>query len=261
MRKLYNTLLFFMVIFVISSFAAEETPKPNTIKTKASQMSEVIGILELHGVKLKNTFFFFDFDEVLAKTVATFNDHEFKLLPCPDKDRTYQEVFLAAFQGSSFVLKGFKLPRDRYSDVSLEERYEVLDEGTIDLVCELCEYARFVGICSGIPRDQSREELMDYVGLDKEHYFYSEQGKHQAIYDCLKEEVKESDKEVAAIVLLDNSEKSEIVPFLRDIPALAQKLDFTDLTIMGIEFTKFAEMATQEAIREELNILEGLIKK
>jgi hypothetical protein len=186
MRKLYNSLLFFTFIFVISSLATEEISKSIiTVKAQVSRMDDVMGVLKLHSVNLTETAFFFDFDETLATTVATHKDYEFRLLPCPDRIRTYKKAFSGAFQNSSFNLIDFdlmSLPKDRYSDVEIEERYEVLDGNVNNLVCELCENACFVGVCSALPGNDAKKDLMKYVGLSKESYLYAQQGKPQAIY-------------------------------------------------------------------------------
>jgi hypothetical protein len=60
--------------------------------------------------------------------------------------------------------------------------------------------------------------------------------------------------------LLDNSAEFTIDPFLKDMPALMHQLGFTHLNIIGIEFTKFSDMVTQEAIKKELVMLETLLK-
>jgi hypothetical protein len=58
--------------------------------------------------------------------------------------------------------------------------------------------------------------------------------------------------------LIDNSEEYSIDPFIRDLPAFAKDIGFTQLTIIGIVFTKFTDMVTQDVIKEELNLLKTL---
>lgn len=98
MRKLYTS-LFLAFIFIFPSFAAEEISKPIiTIKTEASQMMDILGILKLHSVNLSETVFYSDYDETLATTVGVYKGQEYKFLSCPDRKRTYKLVFSEAFQ-------------------------------------------------------------------------------------------------------------------------------------------------------------------
>lgn len=211
---------------------------------------------------LKETAFFSDFDETLATTVGTYQGHEFKFLSCPDKKRTYKEVFNAAFQKSPYNLYTFdfmNLSDSRYSETPVSERYEVLDKGVMNLIGQLCEDAGFVGVCSALPRNDEKNDFMKYVGLDKENYIYAENGKPQAIYKRL-ESITQTNKNITTIVLLDNSEEFAITPFLEEMPILVKDLGLPHLKIIGIEFAKFAEIARQEAIEKELTFLEGLRK-
>jgi len=262
MRRLCNY-LFLTFIFVFSSFAAEET-SITTIKMKVSQMKDVVRILEENGVALKETAFFLDFDETLATTVGIykineFECHEFKFLSCPDRIRTYNGFFSKGFEGFSYNLDTFDFMQ-LSSGADLCEKYEVLDEGAADLVCKLCEYAYFAGVCSALPGNNDKKDLMKYVGLDEENYCYASQGKPQAIYGCLKE-IKQPNKKITAVVLIDNSEKYAIDPFLEKMPALVKELSLSNVKIVGIEFTKFSDMVTPEAIREELTLLGTLLGK
>jgi len=44
------------------------------------------------------------------------------------------------------------------------------------------------------------------------------------------------------------------------MPELVSTLGFNNMKIIGIEFTKFSEMVTKEAIQEELTLLDALCK-
>lgn len=264
MRKVYNCFLFFTFVLVFSSFATDRgQTSVEIIRVKVSQMSEVIGILEKNNVTLKETAFFSDFDETLATTVGTYQGHEFQFLSCPDRIRTYKEVFAAAFQKSQHNLYAFdfmNLSDSRYSETPVSERYEVLDKGVTNLIGRLCEDAGFVGVCSALPGNDEKNNFMEYVGLDKENYIYAENGKPQAIYKCL-ESITQTNKNITTIVLIDNSGEFAITPFLEKMPILVKGLGLPHLKIIGIEFTKFAEMATQEAIEKELTLLQTLCNK
>lgn len=101
---------------------------------------------------------------------------------------------------------------------------------------------------------------MEEVGLDRERYIFGGGGKPQAICEHLKE-ITHTNFNISTIVLIDNSDEFSIKLFLEKMPKLVEKLGFSNLKIIGIEFARFSDMATQEAIEEELTILESLRKR
>ncbi len=262
MRKFCNSFLFFAFILVFSTFATDRgQTSVEIIKVKVSQMSDVIRILEENNVTLQETAFFADFDETLATTVGAYKENEFKFLPCPDRIRTYKQVFAAAFEKSLHNLDNFDLNsllNSRYSDSpAYNERYEVLDKGATNLIATLCEYAGFLGVCSALPVSSHKNDFMEYIGLDKDDYIYAVNGKSQAIY----EKINQLSKKITTVVLIDNSEKFSIDPFLEKMPELVKDLGFPHLKIIGIEYTKFMDMLTQKGIEEELTLLQTLRDK
>jgi len=108
MRKICHYFLFFTFIIVCSPFAVQEvSTSVVTVKASTSRMNQVMRILEENGVKLSETVFCFDFDETLAMKVGICKGREFKLLPCPDRIRTYRQTFSAAFENSVHTLDYF----------------------------------------------------------------------------------------------------------------------------------------------------------
>jgi hypothetical protein len=256
--------LFFTFIIVFSPFAAEEiSTSVVTVKASTSRMDQVIGILEENGVKLSETVFCSDFDETLATTVGFHKDHEFKLLTCPDRKRTYKKAFSAAFEKFEYNLDFFDITN--MSDTSdnnlrIKEAYEILDFDAIDLISKLKKEAFFVGVCSSLSGDEDKYTFMENkIGLERDKFIFGGGSKSQAICGYL-EKLKKPDIKISTIVLLDNSEEFAINPFLEKMPGLVGTLGFNNLKIIGIEFTKFSAMATQEAIAEELTLLDTLCK-
>jgi hypothetical protein len=260
MKKIFHSFLFFTFIVIFSPLAAETPASITTIKESTSRMNQVIGILEKHNVKLSETAFFFDFDETLATTVGVYQEHEFKLLTCPDRIRTYKEAFSAAFKGSEYNLDSFFLTAVVGKDcnyLNIRERYEFLDGDVLDLISKLKKESFFTGVCSALEANEDKYVFMSIAALEKNSFIFGGGGKPQAICGCL-EKVKKPDVTISAIVLLDNSGEFAIKPFLEKMPKLVSALGFNNLKVIGIEFTKFSEMVNEEDIREELTLLDTL---
>ena len=272
MRKICNYFLLFMVAIAFSSMAAELSEEewsgesnfllndiPVIVKHSMSQMKEVLPFLEKQKISLKEAVFFFDFDETLAMTVGEYKGDQFLLLPSPDRKRTYGEVFRAAFENQEEDFDSFDFKRMKHAN----QRYGILDPDAGGVIRALKKEALFVGVCSGlsIEADYGRLRLLRDLGLEKNQYIHASD-KTQAICNKLKTIVSLDPKaEISAVVLIENSKKHGIDPFIKDLPGLVTNLHFHPLTIFGIEFTKFTEMATQEAIEEELFRLKELIEK
>lgn len=268
MRKIYNYFLFFVFVIAFSSKAAELSGEewseesndiPTIVKHSLSQMKEIVPFLKAKKVSLKETVFFFDFDETLALTVGEYKGDQFLLLPSPDRKRTYGEVFRAAFEDREEDFDSFDFKRMKHAS----QRYGILDQDAEDVIRALKEEALFVGVCSGLPieADYGRLRFLRDLGLDKNQYIHASD-KAQAAYRKLAELVSLNPQiKISAFVLIENSKVYGIDPFIKDLPGLVTNLHFHPLTIFGIEFTKFTEMATQEAIEEELSRLQELVKK
>lgn len=262
MKKIFHSFLCFTFIFIFSSNAAENLTSIVTVKKSTSHMKEVMGILEGEQVKLSETVFLFDFDETLATTVGTYKDSEFKLLPCPDRTRTYRNVFSAAFENSGYGLNNFYLTAimgKNSNYLPVVEHYEFLDGDVVELITQLKKEGVFVGVCSGLAGNSDKFDFMSIVGLESEKYIYGGNGKPQAVCENLPYIIKKNSP-MSTIVLIDNSDENAIDPFLEKMPSLLTQMGLKNLKVIGIHFTKFSEMATVEAIREELTLLDTLRK-
>jgi|GEM_PF-3188762 len=271
MRKIYNCFFFFVFIIAFSSRAAELSEEewsgesnfllndiPIIVKHSVSQMKEILPFLKEKKISLKETVFFFDFDETLAMTVGEYKGDQFLLLPSPDRKRTYGEVFRAAFENQEEDFDSFDFKRMKHTT----QRYGILDPDAGNIIQALKE-ALFVGVCSGLPieAEYGRLGFLRDLGLEKSQYIHAKD-KAQAICNKLRTIISLDPKaEISAVVLIENSKEHGIDPFIKDLPGLVTNLHFHPLTIFGIEFTKFTEMATQEAIEEELSRLQELVKK
>lgn len=262
MKKIFHSFMCFTFIFIFSSNAAENIASTRTIKESTSQMNQILQILENHKVKLSETVLLVDYDETLAMTVGTYKDSEFKLLPCPDKARTYKNVFSAAFENSGYELNNFYLTAITGKDFNylrVREHYEFLDKDVIQLITQLKEKALFVGVCSGLPANSDKFDFMKIAGLESETYIYGGNGKAQAVCEYLPN-IMTQNSPISTIVLIDNSDENGIDPFLKKMPSLLTQMGLNNLKVIGIHFTKFSEMATKEAIRDELTLLDTLRK-
>lgn len=238
----------------------EESSESFTIlRTKMSEMSHVKPFLQEKRVHLPEVAFFFDHDETFGVSVGICKGQTFKFLTCPDRYRTYKEAFSLAFKGSPYNFEFFDL-QNILSLAGFEEFYEVFDKaGTTDLVTDLFSNdACFVGVCSGLPISDKKSSLMKTVGLDEQNYIHAPSSKARRICRFLSklEQIKER---VKTIILVDNSAMYGIDPFLRDIEVEAKKVGFSQLTIIGIEFTKYTDMIAEGAISEELVRLQSLL--
>lgn len=248
------------MFLVSSSFAMEVSSSSDEysesmvtiINLKTSKMSEVLEILNNNGVNLKETAFIFDFDETIALSTLIYKDIKFKLIPSPEKVRTYKNVFEAPFKKYSR-----SLDTKLINILGVEKSYEILDDGVIDLSAELTKNAGFVGVCSGLPLEESKKEILKSVGIDEGKYFYAREGKADVIYDQINKLIE--DNLITAIVLLDNSKVNAIDPFLE---RMYQLYGFADLKrplkVIGIEYTKFEGMAKTEDIENELELLKKI---
>jgi hypothetical protein len=228
-----------------------------TIKESTSQMNQIVQILEKHKVKLSETVLLFDNDETLATTVGTYKDSEFKLLPCPDKFRTYKKVFSAAFENSGYELNNFYFTAIKgvnFDYLPVHEDYEF-----IELIAKLKKEALFVGVCSGLPANSDKIDFMKIVDLESDKYIYGGNGKPQAVCEHLPKIITPNTP-ISTIVLIDNSDENAIDPFLEKMPHLLTLMGLNNLKVIGIHFTKFSEMATVDDIREELTLLDVLRK-
>lgn len=259
MKKIFHSFLCFTFIF--SSNAAENLTSIVTVKKSTSQMNEVVGILENQQVKLSETIFFFDFDETLVTTVGTYKDSEFKLLACPDRTRTYKKVFSAGFENSGYELNNFYLTAiigKDFNYLRVLEHYEFLDRDVVELIVKL-KKALFVGVCSGLAANSDKFDFMKIAGLESETYIYGGNGKAQAVCEYLPN-IMTQNSPISTIVLIDNSDENGIDPFLEKMPSLLTQMGLNNIKVIGIHFTKFSEMATKEAIRDELTLLDTLRK-
>lgn len=269
MKKICNYFLFFVFIIVASLNAAELSEEewseesnlllneiPVVIKHPISQMKEILPFLKEKGISLEKTVVFFDFDETLGMTVGEYKDHQFSLLPSPDQKRTYKEVFMSAFKNQEENFDSFNFTSLKHAS----RRYKVLDPDAVDLIQKLKEEALFTGVCSGLSADFEREMfLLKNLSVGKNQYIHAS-NKAQAICSKLATIVDlNPTAEISAVILIDNSKVYGIDPFIKDLPGLVAKLYLQPLTIIGIEFTKFSEMATQEAIEKELSQMKNLI--
>ncbi|MGV8949179.1 MAG: hypothetical protein ACOH2E_07460 [Candidatus Paracaedibacter sp.] len=262
MKKIFHSFLCFTFIFIFSSNAAENIASIITIKESTSHMNQIVQILERHKVKLSETVLLFDNDETLATTVGTYKDREFKLLPCPDKFRTYKKVFSAAFENSGYELNNFYFTAIKdvnFDYLPVHEHYEFLDSDVIELIAKLKKEALFVGVCSGLPANSVKIDFMKIADLESDKYIYGGNGKPQAVCGYLQNAMT-LNTHISTIVLIDNSDENAIDPFLEKMPHLLTLMGLNNLKVIGIHFTKFSEMATEEAIREELTLLDILRK-
>jgi len=209
MRKICHYFLFFTFIIVCSPFAVQEvSTSVVTVKASTSRMNQVMRILEENGVKLSETVFCFDFDETLAMKVGICKGREFKLLPCPDRIRTYRQTFSAAFENSVHTLDYFYITNvadANFNRLGVKEAYQILDFDVIDLVSKLKKEVFFVGVCSSLAADEDKYTFMENkIGLDREKFIFGGGSKPKAICEYL-EKVMKPDITISAIVLIDNS--------------------------------------------------------
>lgn len=255
-----NINLFFLVMLFSSAHplaASSEIlaeKKITVIQESTDSMANIMSILGMHHVNLHETAFFFDFDETIATKIAYWNEHTYHVIASPDLYRTYGEPFRQAFS---------ELGLDKSSDPRLLEptdtleyssHYAILDDDIIHLIQNLKSAGAHVGVCSALPANQHKLDILRKVGIDPNDYTYASGGKAKTIELYLQHHLL--GQRISTIVLNDNSFKYAIQPYISSMGNLAKEVpqtkDAPEIKIIGIEFTKFNKMATPQKIKEEL---------
>ena len=244
------------IIFLYLGFFELSTPAiasnlvdVETIDTKTNEMKSLVPLLKEHQVDLAKTAIFFDFDETLVHSVVnTFDGKTFKLFSSPDRYRTYAEIFQAVVSPSQMqevesVLKAGT------------SHYELLDSETPSVIQMLKEEGAFVAVCSALQATYKKAHIQRQLQID--HYVFGGGvfGKAGAINSFF--ETHALDRSLSTVILVDNSEQYALKKFREHMtqfaPLLPQtrELEGQKIKVMSVEFTKFQEMLTPEAIMDE----------
>lgn len=244
-----------------SSGAAHVDKKIIVLNESTDSMANVLGILERHGVNLHETAFFFDFDETIATKVADWGGHTYHLLASPDLYRTYGNTFRGALS---------ELKLNDHSDARLlaptrvlgpYAHYEVLDDSINALITQLHASGAHVGVCSALQADATKLAMLKKVGINPKDYTYAGGGKAATIAQYLQHNLH--GQKISTIVLIDNSFPHALKTYSEAMGPLAKMLpqtqDVPEVKVIGIEFTKFNKMATDQKMKEELETMMGAL--
>ncbi|MGN6670056.1 MAG: hypothetical protein ACTHJ4_00760 [Candidatus Nucleicultricaceae bacterium] len=244
-----------------SADIAHAEKKITVVNESTDSMASVLGILQQHGVNLKETAFFFDFDETIATKIAAWNGHTYHLLASPDLYRTYGTDFRKALSDLKLDANSDQRLLRPTDTLGFSAHYVVLDDSITSLITHLKTEGAHVGVCSALAADATKLEMLRKVGIDPNDYTYASGGKAATIEQYLQHNLL--GQKISTIVLIDNSFPYALKAYSETMGPLAKTLpqtkDVPEIKIIGIEFTKFNKMATTQNMKEELETMMGAL--